>query len=58
MEQTINVYCPVCRERAGKNKLLFKKAPQASGVIYIQCRGCKEQVKIELSQEPVSRLSE
>lgn len=58
MEQTINVYCPICKARAGKDKLLFKKTPQASGEIYIQCRGCKEQVKIELSQEPVSRLSD
>lgn len=56
MANTENVYCPVCKARANREKLLFKKAPGSSGTIYINCRGCKEVIKIELSKEPLSRL--
>lgn len=56
--ETENVYCPVCKARANREKLLFKKAPGSSGTIYINCRGCKEVIKIELSKEPLSRLSD
>lgn len=58
MLETENVYCPVCKARANREKLLFKKAPGSSGTIYINCRGCKEVIKIELSKEPLSRLSD
>ncbi len=58
MLKTENVYCPVCKARANREKLLFKKAPGTSGTIYINCRGCKEVIKIELSKEPLSRLSD
>lgn len=58
MANTENVYCPVCKARANREKLLFKKAPGSSGTIYINCRGCKEVIKIELSKEPLSRLSD
>jgi hypothetical protein len=52
---TKNVYCPVCAQR-GKNKLLFKKRPEAQGKILIMCRGCREEVEIELDdKEPMSR---
>lgn len=52
---TENVYCPICKARANREKLLFKKTPGSSGIIYINCRGCRETIKIELSRafEPV-----
>lgn len=53
-----NVYCPVCKARANREKLLFKKTPGTSGTILINCRGCKEVIKIELGKEPLSRLSD
>lgn len=53
-----NVYCPVCKARANREKLLFRKSPGAKGIIEINCRGCKEVIKIELDKEPLSRLSE
>lgn len=51
--ETENVYCPVCKARANREKLLFKKAPGASGTIFINCRGCKEVIKIELSKREI-----
>lgn len=58
MPETENVYCPVCKARANREKLLFKKTPKTSGTIYINCRGCREVIKIELGKEPLSRLSD
>nr|DAY20475.1 MAG TPA: cysteine-rich protein [Caudoviricetes sp.] len=51
-----NVYCPVCYERYGRKKLLFKKDESTFGKIIIRCRGCKEDVELNLHKaEPLSR---
>lgn len=51
----VNVYCPVCRRLAGRDKLLFKKEQGAEGKVSIRCRGCKREIEIDLGEEPVSR---
>ncbi|MBQ0111676.1 MAG: hypothetical protein KBT03_00935 [Bacteroidales bacterium] len=53
-----NVYCPVCKEKANRNKLLFKKTPETKGIVFILCRGCREEIQLDLDKEPVSRLSD
>lgn len=51
MAETENVYCPICKARVNREKLLFKKTKQSKGSIYIYCRGCKEEIKINLDKE-------
>lgn len=43
-----NVYCPVC-EKNGRKKLLFQTEDDTAGKIIIRCRGCKEDVVLNLS---------
>lgn len=50
MAETENVYCPICKAKVNREKLLFKKTPQSKGTIYIYCRGCKEEIKVNLDK--------
>jgi hypothetical protein len=50
MAETENVYCPICKAKVNREKLLFKKTPQSKGIIYIYCRGCKEEIKVNLDK--------
>lgn len=51
VNSTENVYCPICRQNVGRNKLLFKKSPGAKGKVKIVCRGCKNEVEIDLESK-------
>ena len=50
-KRTIDVYCPNCMEQHWRKKLLFKCTPDSKGTIVTKCRGCRQEVKIELEEE-------
>jgi hypothetical protein len=52
-EDAVKVFCPICMEKYGRKKLLFKRFPESSGQIATFCKGCKKEILINL--EPLSR---
>lgn len=46
----IEVFCPVCAA-AGIKRKLMEVDDKATGVIWPWCKGCKKNVKIDLSKK-------
>lgn len=42
------IFCPVCA-MAGIKRKLMETEDTASGVVYPYCKGCKKNIKIELT---------
>lgn len=48
-------YCPFCLREYGRKKLLFQYEDGTKGKFGIRCRGCKNIIRVEIGEEPVSR---
>ena len=44
------IYCPLCREH-GHRKRLLEADQNAKGSVWIWCKGCKTEIKIDLESQ-------
>ena len=46
----IEIFCPVCA-KAGIKRKLMEVDKNASGIIYPYCKGCKQNIRIDLGNK-------